>query len=54
MNPLRTHFKFPKNQKLKEAAKHFKLETRDIHTSLNDALICYNLINILNRAGYRW
>ena len=54
MNPLRVHWKFDKNKKLKEAAQHFRLETRMIHDSLNDALICFNLINILNRNGYRW
>jgi len=54
MNPIRTHFKFNKSLKLIEAAKHFKLETREVHTSLNDALICFNLINILNRTGYVW
>jgi len=54
MNPLRKHFNFSKNLKLKEAAQHFKLEPRAVHNSLNDALICFNLINILNRGGYRW
>jgi DNA polymerase-3 subunit alpha (Gram-positive type) len=54
MNPIRKHFKFDKNKKLKDVAKYFRLETRDVHNSLNDALICFNLINILNRAGYRW
>lgn len=54
MNPIRKHFKFSKNLKLKEAAQHFKLETRVVHTSLNDALICFNLITILDRNGYQW
>jgi DNA polymerase-3 subunit epsilon len=54
MNPIRKHFKFDKNLKLIEAAKYFKLETRSLHTSLSDALTCFNLINILNRNGYVW
>ena len=54
MNPVRKHFKFSKNQKLREAAQHFKLDSRAVHNSLNDALICFNLINILNMGGYRW
>ena len=54
MNAVRKHFRFDKNRKLIEAAKYFKLETREVHTSLNDALICFNLINILVKSGYRW
>ena len=54
MNPIRKQFGFNKNQKLIEAAQYFKLEPRAVHTSLNDALICFNLINILNRSGYQW
>jgi DNA polymerase III epsilon subunit-like protein len=54
MVPLRKHFRWDKNKKLKDAAKQFKLEVREVHNSLNDALICFNLINVLNRSGYRW
>lgn len=54
MNPIRKTFGFDKNLKLKEAAQYFKLKTRVVHTSLNDALICFNLINILNRNSYQW
>ena len=54
MNPIRKHFRFDKNRKLSEAASYFKLETRGIHNSFTDALICFNLITILNRSGYEW
>jgi len=54
MAPLRKHFKWDKNKKLKEAAEYLKLEVGDVHNSLSDALLCFNLINVLNRNGYRW
>ena len=54
MNPAAKHFKLGTKKKLKDVAKHLRLKTSSIHTSLNDALICYNIIIAMRRSGYIW
>jgi DNA polymerase-3 subunit alpha (Gram-positive type) len=51
LNPCRKIFDLP-SYKLRDVGKFLKLDLGQSHTSLSDALLCYNIICVLKKRGY--